>query len=188
MPARGHERELLDALQALPAGPFAGDTWRVAIVGREALRGSAAGGRWSPPGEFDVLYTSLSREGALAEIGYRLSLEPVWPSRIAHALHRIRARTTYTLRFADLASLAPLGVDGARYGGFDYAATQAIAAAAFFLDFDGLIVPSARSVAHNLVLFLDKLEPEAALHVAASETVDWVGWRRGRHGARGPRR
>ncbi len=145
--------------------------------GRDALRASTAGGRWSAPGEFEVLYTSLARAGALAEIGYRLSLEPVWPSRIEHEIHRITVRTSNSLRFADMGSLSALGVDVRRYASFDYAVTQAIAAAAFFLDFDGLIVPSARSPALNLVIFTEKLDAGERLTVEASEPVDWSAWR-----------
>ena len=104
-----HDRSILDALEAIDPERFAGEVWRVAPKGRDALRGSAANGRWSPSsGEFEVLYTSLERDGALAEIGYRLSLEPVWPSRIEHELHLIEVETERTLRFAELQSLAPL--------------------------------------------------------------------------------
>ncbi len=185
--SRRHDRELLDALEAHPSEAFDGETWRVTAKGRDGLLGSTAGGRWSPPGEFEVLYTSLSPAGALAEIGYRLSLEPVWPSRLAHALHRIAVRTSKSLRFADLNGLATLGVDAKRYASFDYTVTQAIAAAAFFLDFDGLIVPGARSRDLNLVTFTEKLDGGARLEVAASEPVDWSAWRaRQRTGARGP--
>jgi hypothetical protein len=77
------------------------------------------------------------RDGALAEIGYRLSLEPVWPSRIEHEIHVIAVDAERTLRFADVAALAPLGVDPARYRSFEYTASQAIAAAANFLGMTG---------------------------------------------------
>lgn len=170
---------MLDALEAMDPEPFQGSVWRVASRGRDPVRGSAAAGRWSPNGG-DVLYTSLERAGALAEIGYRLSLEPVWPSRVQHDVHRIKARTERTLRFADLRSLAPLGIDPARYGSFDYAATQALAAAAYFLEFDGLIVPSARSPALNLAVFLQRLPAEGALAVEETQPVDWAAWRRER--------
>jgi RES domain-containing protein len=183
-PNRHHDREILDALEAAPVEAFSGPVWRVTASGRDPLRGSSAGGRWSPPGEFEVLYTSLERAGAVAEIGYRLSLEPVWPSRIAHQVHRIAARTANSLRSADLASLEMLSVDTKRYTAFDYAATQAIASAAHFLSYDGLIVPSARSSALNLVLFLDYLDVAAALQVEAAEDVDWPAWRVDREKAR----
>jgi len=175
---RVHDRAILDALEALEPETFAGDVWRITRKGRDGLRGSGAHGRWSPGGEFEVLYTSLQRDGALAEIGFRLSLEPVWPSRLRHEIHRIRAETDRTLRFADVASLGGLGVDVARYEGFDYAATQAIAAAAHFLEFDGLIVPSARAACANLVIFMDRLAKGARLRLRRTEPVDWPAWRR----------
>jgi hypothetical protein len=74
-------------------------------------------------------------------------------------------------------SLSTLGVDVGRYASFDYSVTQAIAAAAFFLDFDGLIVPSARSTELNLVVFTEKLDAGERLKVEASEQVDWSAWR-----------
>jgi hypothetical protein len=77
MTGRRHDRVILDALEAMGPEAFAGDVWRVTSRGRDPLRGSMAEGRWSPAGEFEVLYTSLERDGALTEIGYRLSLEPV---------------------------------------------------------------------------------------------------------------
>ena len=178
---RRHDRELLDALEAHPAEAFQGEIWRVTAQGRDALHASSAGGRWIPQREFEVLCTSLAWVGALAEIGDRLALEPVWPSRIAHTLHRITARTDRTLRFADLDGLAPLGVGVRRYAGFDYAATQAVAAAAYILEFDGLIVPSARGPALNLVIFTEKPGPGAVLEMAASEPVDGSAWPSGRH-------
>jgi len=175
--SRRHDRALLDALESHPSQAFTGEVWRITTKGRDPLRASTAGGRWSPPGEFEVLYTSLAPAGALAEIGYRLSLEPVWPSRLEHELHRINARTEKTLRFADVGSLSAFGVDVRRYASFDYNVTQAIAAAAFFLDFDGLIVPSARGAALNLVIFTEKLGAGERLKVEGSEPVDWTAWR-----------
>ena len=113
-----HDRSILDALEAIDPERFAGEVWRVARKERDALRGSAANGRWTPSsGEFEVLYTSLERDGALAEIGYRLSLEPVWPSRIEHELHLIEVETERTLRFAELQSLAPLVIFAERVTG-----------------------------------------------------------------------
>ncbi len=129
-----------------------------------------------------MLYSSLERDGALAEIGFRLSLEPVWPSRVRHELHTINATTQRTLRFADVASLRPLGGDAARHESFDSKATQAIAAAAHFLEFDGLIVPSSRTPVSNLVLFLDQVVGDAQLILSQSVPVDWDAWRKTRRG------
>jgi hypothetical protein len=179
-PGRVHDRAILDALERHEPTEFSGQVWRITRAGRDPLRGSAAHGRWSPAGEFDVLYTSLTSDGALAEIGYRLSLEPIWPTRIAHELHTLTVTTRRTLRFADVSSLHPLGVDAGRYESFEYGATQAIAAAAHFLEFDGLIVPGARAPVANLVLFLDQIVEDAQLILSGSVSVDWTAWRRRR--------
>src|SRR5258708_40133903 len=170
-PARIHDRVILDALEALDPEPFGGTVWRVTRTGRDALRGAAAHGRWSSSGEFEVLYTSMVHEGALAEIGYRLSLQPIWPSRIEHDIHAIDVQTERNLRFANTESLVPFGVDPARYPSFDYVATQAIAAAGNFLGFDGLIVPNARFDCANLVIFTERAP---ALTLVRTESVDWT--------------
>ena len=170
-----HDRRILDAIEAIDPESFVGEAWRVTRKGRDPLRGSAADGRWSPGGgEFEVLYTSLERDGALAEIGYRLSLEPVWPSRVAHEWHLIAIETQRTLKFADLEDLAPLGVEIERYHTFEDQATQAIASAGYFLEFDSLIVPSARFDCANLVIFTERV-PDLTLN--HSEAIDWAGWR-----------
>jgi hypothetical protein len=170
---RVHDRAILDALEVRAGEPFAGDVWRTVRKDRDPRRGSSAHGRWSPSGEFEVLYTSLERKGSLAEIGYRLSLEPVWPSRIAHEIHRLAISVPNVLRFPDLASLEPLGIDPARYPTFEYEATQAVAAAAHFLGVDGLLVPSARFDCLNAVLFTDR---PATIAVRESDTADWDAW------------
>jgi hypothetical protein len=170
-----HDRSILDALEAIDPERLSGEVWRVTRKDRDALRGSAANGRWSPSGgEFEVLYTSFERDGALAAIGYRLTLEPVWPSRLEHEVHLIEVETERTLRF-DLQSLSPLGVEIARYHTFEYQATQAIAAAAYFLEFDSLIVPSARFPCANLVIFTERA---TGLALKRSQAIDWKSWRR----------
>lgn len=174
---RVHDRALLDALDALTPEPFAGEVWRIVRKGRDPLQGSSAAGRWNASGAFEVLYTSIERDGALAEIGYRLAMEPVWPSRAEHVLHRISAAAGRNLRFADVAALSQVGIDAARYQSLDYSRTQAIAAAAHFLEFDGLLVPSARHDCLNLVLFMDRMA-QGALKVLAGESVDWAERRR----------
>ncbi len=175
---RPHDRALIDALEGRATEVFRGDVWRVTRAGRDALTGSTGPGRWSPGDERPVLYTSLERAGALAEIGFRLSLEVVWPSRLAHDIHRLEASTGRTLRFMDVTELEQLGVDPARWPGFDYEATRAIAAAAYFLEFDGLIVPSARAACANLVVFLANLTADRTLLVRESRAVDWPSWRK----------
>ncbi len=173
---RARDPELLDALDAQPGVSFEGPAWRIARQGRDPVQGTPAGARWDP-GLFDIVYMSLAREGALAEIHFHLSRQPVFPSKLVSVLHRIAVRTQRTLRLADLAALERLGVAADRYGDLDYRRSQEIGDAAFFLGFDGLMVPSARWSCQNLVLFTDRFAPND-LTVEASEIVDWPAWRR----------
>jgi RES domain len=173
---RARDIELLDALDALPRVPFEGTVWRAVREGRDPLQGHPSGGRWDP-GTFDVLYTSMEPDGAIAEIHFHLSRQPVFPSRLAFGLHEIAVPTTKTLRFVDLSALAPLGVDAAQYGDVLYGRTQAIGDAADFLGFDGLIAPNARWPCENLVIFTDRLAP-VDLEVLAVATIDWAARRK----------
>jgi hypothetical protein len=172
-----HDKEILDALEALGTNEYDANVWRITRAGRDPTRGSASDGRWSRSGEFDVLYTSERREGAMAEIGFRLGLEPVWPSKLVHTMHEIRLRSQTALKIPNLDTLRTLGVDVSRYASFDYSRTQAIAAAAKFLGFDALIVPSARYDCLNVVSIIDNIDYNVALEVIESKVVDWSAWR-----------
>jgi hypothetical protein len=172
---RVHDRTILDALESLEFQSIEKVVWRVARRGRDPLRGAVANGRWNAVGEFEVLYSSLAAEGALAEVGHRLSLEPVWPSRIEHEIHTLRTKAERVLVFSELQQLEKLGVNTAKFGSFEYAATQAIAAAAHFLEFDALVVPSARYNGSNLVTFLDRLRTPPEL--INTDLVNWAAWR-----------
>jgi hypothetical protein len=173
---RARDLELLDALDAYPRVAFEGSVWRIVREGRDPLQGYPAGGRWDP-GTFDVIYTSLQREGALAEIHFHLSRQPVFPSQLVSVLHKISVRTTRTLKLANIEAVEGLGLVKTQYGELSYGRTHAIGDAAAFLGFDGLMVPSARWECLNLVLFTDKFSPED-LTIEHKEVVDWNEWRR----------
>jgi RES domain-containing protein len=167
---------LLDALDAFERVSYVGNAWRVVRGGRDPLQGSASGGRWDPT-LFDVLYTSQDADGAVAEVHFHLSRQPVFPSRIRYGLHRIRVKTERTLRLPDLNAMIPLGVDPTRYREILYEATQAIGDAAYFLGFDGIIAPNARWSCHNLILFTDQIAP-SDLEVIQSSEVNWTKWQK----------
>jgi len=177
-PSRARDLRLLDAIDAFAREPFARSVWRVAREGRDPLAGAPSISRWCD-GTFDVLYTSLERGGALAEIFALLSIQPVFPSKVRFLVHRLKVRAGSAIRFADLATLAKLGVDVTRYRDRDYSRTQPIADAAYFLGFDGLIAPSARWECANAVLFTERIPP-GKIQIAKSEQIpiDWDTWRK----------
>ncbi len=177
-PRRARDIALLDAIDAFRREPFDAHAWRVAREGRDPRLGGSSQSRWCN-GAFEVLYTSLDYDGALAEIHALLSIQPVFPSRIRWFAHRLKVAAAQTLRLADLATLDRLGVDTSRYADRDYNRTQEIADAAYFLGFDGLIAPSARWTCLNLILFTDRIPPGQIETVEShAKPIDWNSWRK----------
>lgn len=169
-----HDRTLLDALD-VPGISFSGTVWRIVRAGRDPLKGSTLNGRWSGSGEFSVLYTSCEREGALAEIGYRLSLEPIWPSRVDHTIHELKVECSKVLDLSELETLGKLGVNTEKFQSFDYSVTSRISAATSFLEFDAMLVPSARFRCKNLVIYNERPN---SIELLSSSPVDWADWRK----------
>ena len=174
-----HDRNLLDRLGAFAPISFDGEVFRTTRLGLDPLTGSYAGGRWAPRASAQVLYTSLEREGALAEIAFHLAQLSPPPSKPI-MVHRLRTTTRATVRLLR-ADLEVLAVDGAGYESMNYGRTQAIGAAVAFLGCDGLVVPSARWSCENLVMFLDNHRLQQVLELGQSEEVDWLAWAK-KHG------
>ena len=102
-------------------------------------------------------------------------MEPIWPSRLQHEIHELNVECNKVLDLTDYSLLLSLGVDTAKYQSLDYSATAKIAAAASFLEFDALLVPSARFPCNNLVIFSER---DNKVELASSSHVDWREWRK----------
>jgi RES domain-containing protein len=116
------------------------------------------------------------RDGALAEISFHWSqLDPI--PRKPVAIHQIKVVTQKTIHLREH-HLHLLGIDLNKPGAIPYPPTQAIGAAAAFLGFDGLLVPSIRWNAENLILFTENSSLETAIEVVDVEHVEWQKWAR----------
>jgi hypothetical protein len=169
------------ALSGRPTERFVGAVFRATQVAAKSIAPSVRGGRWAPPGrpgaEIPVLYASVERDGALAEVAsYLVELSPI-PGPRSMMVTRLAVSTSRTLRLARV-DLEALGVDMSRYGVRDYARTQEIGAAAASVGIDGLIAPSARWSCDNLMIFTDNLDPRERLEAVGSEEIEWRGWAR----------
>jgi hypothetical protein len=169
-----HDPALLQRLSAFEPERFNGEVFRGTRKSLDPLASSTSGGRWAPKGLVPVLYTSLLREGALAEITYHWSQLTPSPSRpaVLHRLGVVAARKLRLLR----ADLEELDVKVEQYESVNYHRTQEIGAAVAFLGCDGLIVPCARWDCENLVLFTDNHALENRLELLSSEEIDWQIW------------
>ena len=121
-----------------------------------------------------VLYTSLARDGALAEISFHWGQLTPLPTKPV-MLHTLRVTTHRTLKLVR-ADLESLGVPEGAYGGITMPRAQAIGAAVEFLGCDGLIAPCARWSCDNLILFPDRIGVDANLDIVQNEAVDRVTW------------
>jgi len=178
--------DLLERLGSFPTEAFDGEVFRITRRNLDPVAPSTAGGRWMQRGGAAVLYTSLIREGALAEISFHWGRLTPLPSRPA-LLHRLGVTAKSTLRLI-LADLGTLGLDTGSYQTGDHAdmqrvyeQTQRIGDAVAYLGCDGLLAPSARWACENLVLFTENhgTDMSNALEVLESEECDWLAW--GRH-------
>jgi RES domain-containing protein len=177
---KARDLALLDAIDALPREVLRKTVWRVAREGRDPLLGASSYSRWCNA-SFDVLYASFERDGAIAEAHALLLSQPVFPTKPNWFVHQITVGCDRLLRIADWEVLRRLGVDTAAFRGRDYGRTQEIADAAYFLDFDGLLAPSARWECTNLVVFTDKLGSDALVGVKCDgKPIDWSSWRASR--------
>ena len=177
---KARDIKLADKLDACPRLPFNGPLWRVAREGRDPLLGARSVSRWCT-GAFDVLYASLERDGALAEIHALLASQPVFPSKLTFRVHTLTASVPAVLHLADLKQLAALGVEVARYRERDYHATQDIADAALFPRLRRPDRAERALVGANAVLFTDRVDP-TALVLADTEPVNWAEWRKAHRG------
>ncbi len=181
---------LLDAFEIQTPVSLEARLWRVVSDGRDPLQPGRAGGRWDD-GTFDALYTSSERNGAIAEAWFHAARgQPIPPSKPRKRVHRIEARLSKALDLSADGRLASLGVDMQQYGrlsyverGGEYPTTQQIGEAAFFYEYEAIIVPNARWPASNVVILTENARL-AELSADAGELVDLAAWRAGARMAR----
>lgn len=174
-----HDQRLVDQLSVLPVERFEGEVFRTTRAGADPIAPSVNGGRWAPPpnngSEVSVLYTSMERDGSIAEVASILAgLSPI-PGPRQLNISRLGVSTARTQRFART-SLERLGVDMMRYHERDYYRTQEIGAALAFLELDGLITPSARWSCDNLMIFTANHSLNERLVVIDTEEIEWRSW------------
>ena len=174
-----YDPDLADRLGALPTETFNGDVFRATRASADPTAPSLNGGRWSRPQNgnpgTNVLYTSMERDGALAELAWFLAEQNPIPRAREVKVSRLAVTTSKTLRLAS-ADFSALGVDIKRYGERDYSRTQEIGATLAWLGLDGMIAPSARWKCDNLMIFTDNHTLGEKLEVIDWELIEWRVW------------
>lgn len=173
---------LLDAIDAEVPARLDARLWRIVTEGRDPLQPARAGGRWDD-GSFDALYTSSERDGACAESWFHLARgQPIPPSKIAKRIFSLNVELDRVLDLSGEGRLAALGVDMQTYGqlsyvqrGGEYPTTQEIGEAAFFYEYQAIVVPNARWPTSNVVILTEHVGL-AQISADAGEPVDLAQW------------
>ncbi|MFZ5791549.1 MAG: RES family NAD+ phosphorylase [Pseudomonadota bacterium] len=174
-----YDPNLADRLSALATEAFDGEVFRATRENADPTAPSLTGGRWARPQNSDpgtnVLYTSMHRDGAMAEVASFLADQTPIPGPRKIKVTRLAVTTSKTLRLART-DLVALGVDMSRYGERDYARTQEIGSTLAWLGLDGLIAPSARWECDNLMIFTDNHTLGEKLEPINDELIEWRAW------------
>jgi RES domain-containing protein len=164
-----YPRPLLELLGAVPSQAWSGRTFRWTFEGTPPDRANTRGARWNPP-DVAALCTSLSRNGVIAESDYLIAAQGIPPVRARH-IYTLELELRSILELTDKALLKELGIDAGALASADHSKCQLVGGAAERLGHDGLIVPSARSAARHLVVFVNRRPFGASLEVVETEII-----------------
>ena len=173
-----HDPELIEQIQRLPHRSFNDNVFRATGINSDPTAFSTSGGRWAIPegtdGGFSILYTSLVREGAIAEVASYLGLLNPIPKKPLK-VHTISVSVDQAIRVA-VGDFAALGIDPNDYSSRNYERTQLVGAAINFLELDGLLAPSARWQCENLMIFANNHPLDATLDAIDEELIPFTDW------------
>jgi len=174
---------LLDLMEEKPTITLQTSIWRLVRDGRNPTQCSMSLGRWDD-GSFDVLYTSLERDGAISEIAYHLKQgQPVFPSKLRYRLYEIPVVLSNILDLTENGYLEELGVDIATYGKMpfsnkaqEYRQTQIVGEIAAFHEYAAIKVPCARFDCANLIVICQHIESDTFGDPVDHGIVDLKHW------------
>jgi RES domain-containing protein len=162
--------ELLDRLQAITPAPWHGRAFRHMFGDYPPDAENTRGARWNPPG-VAAIYTSLARDGALAEAEYQIAVQPI-PPRGRRTIYTLELSLTGVLDLTDTELLQDFDVGPAELTADDMIACRQLGAAVHWLERDGLLLPSARSPSTNLVIFPANRSAKAHFEIIGAEPVE----------------
>ena len=162
--------ELLDRVQAVGPAPWAGQAFRHMFRDYPPDAENTRGARWNPAG-VAAIYTSLARDGVVAEAEHQIAVQPIRP-RARRTIYTLELTLVSVLDLTDPDLLQDLGVGRAELEADDMVACREVGGAAHWLDHDGLLVPSARSSHTNLVIFPANRPPDARFEILDAEVLE----------------
>ena len=165
-----YDRDLLQAIARITPTHWHGKVYRHMFADYPPERENNLGARWNPP-EVPAIYTSLSRDGVLAEAEYQISSEPLRP-QVKRTIYQLSVRLSSVLDITPTGMLAAVGLAPRHLVQLDQTNCQTVGGAVEYLEHDGLLVPSARLAgATNLVIYPNRQSGEYEFRVEGKEII-----------------
>ena len=117
-----------------------------------------------------AIYCSLDRATAVAEGDYAVSVQSLRPTA-KRTIYKLRVSLKRVLDLSPAAILRELRLSEDELSSTDHTACRLIGGAVEWLEHDGMIVPSARSSGHNLVVFPRHQSAEADFEIVGVEVI-----------------
>lgn len=140
---------LVDLINQIGPTAWTDTCYRYTTARRDPLSGEGArrnGGRWNPPGIFPTIYlaqpvsTCMREFERLADSQY---IEPQAMLTVPYLLHTIQIAELPVLDLRSVQTQQRLGLESGDLRGDDWSACQAVGHSAWFLEFAGVVAPSA---------------------------------------------
>lgn len=161
--------KLLDEIQKLSPEKWSGHAYRH-IFGSGAIdAANTRGARWNPP-DTAALYVSLTFDGAVAEGDHTIEVQP-FPIRAKRTVYEVSLDLAAVIDISTPEVLLALGISADDLVDDDLEACQVVGGACAWTQADGILVPSARSDATNLVVFPTWKSADAKFEVIDSTVI-----------------
>lgn len=173
--------DLVEAIDAIGETVWSGKTFRYTNARREPLSGEGArrfGGRYNPPELFPTVYLAQPIQACMRELergaeNQHLSVERLLS--VPHVLHTINLSEVEVLDLTQPTTQGVLGLEPADFTG-EHAPCQEVGHAAWFLQFHGVLAPSAVGAGVTVALF-DHSTPPGRVIARSTEPLDFSLYR-----------
>jgi len=176
------DEEVVQRVNDLGTTPWSGQTFRHTSRGRDPLSGVGArrfGGRWNPADICATVYLAQPKLTCLDEFARLAQANNQPPEdmlRLPRELHTIDVTALPVLDLRDEESLDYVGLRMEDILDEEWTACQTVGHAAFFLDYGGIVAPSATGAGLVIAVFEARMKP-GELTLRSTETLDAVTYR-----------
>jgi RES domain-containing protein len=160
---------LLDAIDRLVIEDWVGIVWRVTVGETDILQANTRGARWNSAG-VEALYCSLDRNAAIAEVEHLLSRQSV-PVLRQRKVSRLHVKLGKVVELSGEGAAATLGYETTDFVSDDVTIPAHVGAAVEWLGHGGLLVPSVRYAATNLVILIKSQTKTDVIDVMETEAI-----------------